>query len=106
MGNWKEVEGGNVWKPETVGDKLDGTIKSREQRQGQNNQEYTSFTIVRFEDGEEIKTSGKGLEDKLKSIPDGTRILLTYKGKEKTKSGFYVKTFSVMTWDEEDKPEL
>lgn len=106
MGNWKEVEQGNVWKPEVVGEKLEGTIKSRETRKGQNDADYISYTLTRTEDGEDVRTSSKGLDGKLANIPDGEHVLITYKGKEKTKSGFYVKTFSVMTWDEEDKPEL
>lgn len=103
---YNEVVDGGVWKPEVVGEKLEGTIKSREVRKGQNDEPYTSFTIEELSGGEERKVSGKVLEGKLGELEDGTRILLTYKGKSKTKNGNYFKDFSVMVWSNDDKPAL
>jgi hypothetical protein len=94
---WNEVETGGVWKPKEVGEKLEGVLKSRQKLPGRNNEDYTLFTIEEAETREEIKVSGAVLESKLGAIEDGTRILLTYKGKPK---GTYL-DFSVMQWQEE-----
>lgn len=108
---YKEVESGGVWKPKIVGDTFEGVLKSRKVLPGKNNQNYTQFTFEQEGTGEEFKLSGAVLENKLNAkdsngdlqIPDGTKVLLTYKGMPK---GTYL-DFSVMAWtDEDEKPEL
>lgn len=79
---WNEVESGGSWKPKEVGEKLEGVLKSRQVLDGRNNQPYTLFTIEDIE-GNERKVSGAVLESKLEDVEDGTKILLTYKGKPK-----------------------
>ena len=63
-------------------------------------EDYTLFTIEEMGTGEERKVSGAVLESKLADIADGTRVLLTYKGKPK---GTYL-DFSVMEWKDEPAP--
>jgi hypothetical protein len=97
--SWNEVESGGVWKPKDVGEKLEGVLKSRKIALGKNNVNYTIFTIEE-PNGEERNVSGAVLESKLADIEDGTKILLTYKGKPK---GTYL-DFTVMQW--QDEPSL
>jgi hypothetical protein len=97
---YNEVESGGVWKPEVVGDKLEGVVKSRKTAMGRNNEEYTIFTIVQEGTDEERRVSGAVLETKLGTVEDGSKVLLTYKGKPK---GTY-KDYSVGVWD--DQPQI
>lgn len=98
--SWNEVESGGVWKPKEVGEKLEGVLKSRKKAMGRNNEDYTIFTIEEVATSEERNVSGAVLESKLAEIADGTKILLTYKGKPK---GTYL-DYSVMQW--QDEPSL
>lgn len=87
---YKEIESGNAWKPKEVGEKLEGTLKSRESKDGRNNEKYTLFHIETLE-GVERTVSGAVLESKLETVEDGEKVLLTYKGKPKnTYSDFTV----------------
>jgi hypothetical protein len=95
---WNEVETGGVWKPKEVGEKLEGVLKSRRTAKGQNSKDYTIFTIEERETGEERQVSGAVLESKLASIDDGTKVILTYKGKPK---GTYL-DFAVMAWSDDE----
>lgn len=95
---WNEVTDGGQWAPQ-IGDKLEGIIKSRETKKGQNG-EYTAFTIENAE-GEAFRLWGAVLETKLGQLEDGTKVLLTYKGEQRGKNGGKYKDFSVMSWDEE-----
>jgi hypothetical protein len=97
---WNEVESGGVWKPENVGDKLEGVLKSRESRTGQNDKEYISFTIAEEGTDKEVKVSGSVLENKLAEVKDGARVLLTYKGEQRGKNGNKYKDFTVAVWEE------
>lgn len=100
-----EIETGGVWKPTKTGEKLEGVLKERKTLPGRNDKDYTLFTIE-TEDGE-MKVSGAVLESKLNAInpddgsllvPDGTKVLLTYKGKPK---GTYL-DYAVQTWTDEN----
>jgi hypothetical protein len=98
--SWNEVESGGVWKPEVVGERLEGVLKSRKMASGRNGEDYTIFTIEEEGTGEERKVSGAVLESKLAVVEDGSKILLTYKGKPKNT----YKDYSVAVWD--DKPAI
>ena len=87
--------------PENVGDKLEGVLESRETKPGKNGEDYTLFFIVEEGTGEKRAVSGAVLESKLGGVEDGSKLLLTYKGKPK---GTY-KDYSVGVWEEE-KPAL
>jgi len=100
MGTYNEVETGGVWKPEVVGDKLEGVLKGRKTAQGRNGEAYSIFTIVEEGTGEERLASGAVLDSKLGNVEDGSKILLTYKGKPK---GTY-RDYSVGVWD--DAPQV
>lgn len=102
-----EIQTGGVWKPTKIGETLEGVLKDRKTLPGKNNQDYTLFTVETNEG--EMKVSGAVLESKLNVknpedgellIPDGTKILLTYKGKPK---GTYL-DYSVQVWN--DNPLL
>ena len=97
---WNEIESGNKWIPKELGEKLEGVLKEREVKDGRNNQKYTLFFIEK-PDGEVKSVSGAVLESKLGGVEDGSKLLLTYKGKPK---GTY-KDYSVGVWEEE-KPAL
>jgi hypothetical protein len=100
MSGYKEVESGGMWKPEEVGAKFEGVLKSREVKRGQNDKDYTLFTFEEHETGNEVKVSGSVLENKLAEVPDGARVLLTYKGEQRGKNGNKYKDFSVAVWED------
>jgi hypothetical protein len=95
--SWNEVTDGGAWAPQ-IGDKLEGIVKSRQTKKGQNG-EYTIFTIENTE-GEEFQLWGVVLETKLGQLEDGTKVLITYKGEQRGKSGGKYKDFAVMKWEE------
>jgi hypothetical protein len=93
--SYSEVQSGGVWKPEAVGEKLEGVLESRQTASGRNGEDYTIFTL-KEDSGEVRKLSGAVLESKLGGLEDGVRILLTYKGKPK---GTY-RDYSVAVWED------
>lgn len=97
---YSEVETGGVWKPEVVGEKLEGVLKTRKTAMGRNGEAYTIFTITEEGTGEDRLASGAVLDSKLGSLEDGVKVLLTYKGKPK---GTY-RDYSVGVWD--DAPQV
>jgi hypothetical protein len=94
--SYSEVESGGAWKPEGVGEKLEGVLKERRTLPGKNGEDYTLFTIIEEGSGAERKVSGAVLESKLGGLEDGVKILLTYKGKPK---GTY-RDYSVAVWED------
>jgi hypothetical protein len=90
-----EIESGGVWKPTKIGDKLEGVLRERTVLPGRNDKDYTLFTIE-TEEGD-VKISGAVLESKLAEVADGSKILVTYKGKPK---GTYL-DYAVQVWREE-----
>jgi hypothetical protein len=103
--SYKEMEGQGQWKPENVGDKFEGIYQRKETRKGQNG-DYGVHFFNEFETGVETFITGKVLDSKLEGAEKGDRILLTFKGEERGQGGNKYKNFSVMKWDNEDKPEL
>jgi hypothetical protein len=97
---YNEIETGGVWKPKNVGDKLEGILESRKTAAGRNG-DYTLFTIKENGSGEDRIVSGTVLESKLGAVDDGSKVLITYKGKPK---GTYL-DYSVGVWEDE-KPNL
>jgi hypothetical protein len=95
---YNEVESSGVWKPTVVGDKFEGILKGRKILTGQNNKPYTQFLFEQMETDIEFKLSGAVLESKLADVPDGSQVLLTFKGKPKNTYSDY----SVMVWGDEN----
>ena len=95
---WKEVESEGSWSP-AEGDKLEGVIASRLTKKGQNEKDYTEFTIE-TDEGEHIRIWGAVLETKLGQLEDGTKVIITYKGEQRGKNGNRYKDFAVQAWED------
>ena len=86
-----------LWKPENEGDNIIGQYIDLKEQVGQYN---SNIYILRDTEDERRSIFGGGnargvLDDKMKNIPQGTYIKITYNGKKKAKTGNYYKDFSV-----------
>lgn len=99
---YNEVATGNRWKPTVVGAKIEGKLVKREVKSGKNG-DYHWFFIV-DETGEESVVWGAVLEKKLGEVEDGSKVILTYKGEVRSKTGNTFPDYTVMVWSDDDKP--
>jgi hypothetical protein len=80
--NWDEVQP-NVWKPENVGDSVEGVLVSVDKKGSFDSNAYTldsgsGFTLV---------WGSAVLDERLACVNVGDRVKVEYKGTEKTKDG-------------------
>jgi hypothetical protein len=101
MYNEVETSGGR-WKPQVVGQKLEGILKSRQVRPGSNNTDYTQFHLIEQDTDQEYLLWGAVLENKLAEVEDGSKVLITFKGEARSKSGNKFPDYSVAVWSDEN----
>lgn len=92
MEDWKEIEGGNVFVFQQLGDAIEGVIVAR--RDGQfNNKIYDLQT----KDGIKTIFGTAILDDRLAKVKDNQPVRIQYAGEVKTGTGRTAKNFKVWT---------
>lgn len=75
------------WKPENVGDCLEGTYEGSEMVSGKGSRGDFASYHVRKVDGERVRVASAMLNSKMNQVPKGTYIWLTYVGDFETSNG-------------------
>ncbi len=91
MSEWIEVEKemeekekDDMWEPEAIGESIQGIYIEKEENVGQ----YKSnLYYIKTEDGEKKIWGSTVLDDLMAKVPLGSEVLITYQGKQPSKTG-------------------
>ena len=102
QGHWEEVQpASDLWNWEEQPE-LEGELVQINERQKQDGTSYMAYVIERegeHEDGNQVTILGsKILDARLKKCEPGTRVKITYLGKEMSAAGFEYRNFRVDKW--------
>jgi len=75
------------WKPENVGDCLEGTFHGMEKVPGKGKRDSFKSYHIEQPDGTRVRVASAMLNTKLNQVPKGTYVWLTYKGLFQTSNG-------------------
>jgi hypothetical protein len=80
----EEKEKDNIWEPEAIGESIQGIYIEKEEDVGQ----YKSnMYCIKTEKGEKKIWGATVLDDLMVKVPLGSEVLITYQGKQPSKTG-------------------